>query len=68
MNKQNKTKLLFIFSTIFFVAIAVTACNNKEAEKTVTTDTVTTIKADTMPAIDTMLLDSGKVKPTPDPN
>ena len=67
MNK-NKTNLLFIFSSIFFVCIAVAACNNKESEKAVTTDTLTTIKTDPVQPIDTMIVDSGKVKPTPDGN
>ena len=69
MIKQNKTKLLFILGTIFVVSIAMAACNSKESEKTVTIDSAAMqVKKDSMNVIDTLLLDSGKVKPTPDGN
>ena len=67
MIKQNKTKLLLVLSIIFFVCIAFAACNNKESEKTVTTESVTTpVKTDSLPVRDSM--DTGEVKPTPTPN
>ena len=65
MNKQIRTKLQFILGGILLVTFAVAGCNNGEADKAATKDSITT-PPPPQPVKDSM--DTANEAPTPNPN
>lgn len=73
MIKQNKTKLLFILSAMFFACVLIISCNNNaESEKAETKDTAAPapaapeVKKDTPAAVIDTAAIKGNTKPTPE--
>jgi len=58
MNKQIKTKLLFILCTILLVTFTVTSCNNSKDEKA-----KEEVKTTIPPAVNDSIVDSANVAP-----
>ena len=65
MFKKSGAILAFVLGGFILMAVASTGCNN-EAKKT-STDTDTTINKDTIPPIDTTVMDTGTVRPIKTP-
>lgn len=61
MNKQIKTKLLFILGTFLLVIFAVTSCNNSKEEKT-----KEEVKTTVAPSVKDSIIDSANVAPGSD--